>query len=684
MKKIHEYLKKKYSQYALWDKNPRHNIYHWVLFISLTFLVWALSSNHIKTQYTIVDAQSSLNLQSVPQSTSFLDTFDGTPTKPEPFTQTVQQRWDIQIHSRDGYPTFADYTKLPSMNAHHGIDCGAPGTYDANGKLTGLVTHPISETQDYVFKCNGHIMTSLSSSGYSLIYLTPNHMVDFTNGEAVIRWDMTTFRSSGRDWMDVWVTPWEDEIALPLYNDFPDLNGVPKRAINIQMQINKENVICPEVFVNFVGVADVTQPYKCRFIGYDTVLTPDPKRRDTFEVRIKKDHIKVWMPAYNLVWFDNDVPTMDWSSGIVQFGHHSYSPDKDPASSFAAPSYNNTWHWDNISISPSVPFTIIKPDKRFVEGEKPTTHTITFQSPAPSGSRLRFSGLGINVQASFNNGATWQDVPYGNPNENSSECCHAHSFKLDNIPVGSQTVLLRGDSQFTKGFLAKDIAIFAKNSSIPLPTSTLTPTSTPVPQIPSVTLTLAPSLTPTPTRIPTFTLAPTQPIQLTNTPTPPLSGNLLKLGYTKVGSLVDSSNSNYMNSTRFAMGAQNGLVSTASVYVGTVDTTPNNQFEIAIYTNNNGVPGTLVAKSTRGTLKANSWNTVNITASLKAKTAYWIAYNSNGRSTSVNNMHFNSTNNLGKTAWSTNGQLFGVWPTTFGSATKQGAIFSIYVTYTPI
>ena len=39
-------------------------------------------------------------------------------------------------------------------------------------------------------------MTSINASGYGVIYLTPDQMVDFSAGEAVVRFDMSTFRTS--------------------------------------------------------------------------------------------------------------------------------------------------------------------------------------------------------------------------------------------------------------------------------------------------------------------------------------------------------------------------------------------------------------------------------------------------------------------------------------------------------
>ena len=76
----------------------------------------------------------------------------------------------------------------------------------------------------------------------------------------------------------------------------------------------------------------------------------------------------------------------------------------------------------------------------------------------------------------------------------------------------------------------------------------------------------------------------------------------------------------------------------------------------------------------------NAWNTVTITASLAANTKYWLVYNTNGRTDSVNNMFFSSAA-AGQTAFSNNPVTFGTWPATFPSATLVSARFSLFATF---
>ncbi|MBG0560814.1 PQQ-dependent sugar dehydrogenase [Actinoplanes sp. NEAU-A11] len=147
-----------------------------------------------------------------------------------------------------------------------------------------------------------------------------------------------------------------------------------------------------------------------------------------------------------------------------------------------------------------------------------------------------------------------------------------------------------------------------------------------------------------------------------------------RIGYTQVGTSLDTGEMNHMNGSRFVTGSDPATVTSMSVYMKAVQPAPNNQYQLAIYADANGSPGARLATSTSGTLTANSWNTRPITATLAAGTPYWLMYNTNGD----NNMSFDAgTANQG--AWSAS-TPFGTWPATFGGSSRWNAKFSIYAT----
>jgi len=353
-------------------------------------------------------------------------TFDGTPATPEPYYWI--DGWDVQVHSRDT----DTWEQLETIHAQHGPGCEPP-----------TMTHEVSDYEAAVFRCRDHLMTAILASGYGMIYLTPPYMADFSRGEAVIRFNMSTLMLSDRDWWDVWLTPYDANLALPLEDWLPDVQGEPKEAIHIKL--NEHLQVCARVIHNYEAQESPTCPGSP---GYDSVLTPDPARRDTFEIRITKNRVRVGMPDYNL-WFDDMPLDLDWDRAVVQFGHHSYNPRKDGAGE------PNTWHWDTFEISPATPFRIIRAQQRTAaDGDM-----ITFDAPAPANAMLRFAAIGT-VEVSFDQGESWSRARRQDAEVHRAE--HFSSYWTP-IPEGTTRVLFRfsADDWYEGPYLARDVTIWA-------------------------------------------------------------------------------------------------------------------------------------------------------------------------------------------------------------------------------
>ena len=70
------------------------------------------------------------------------------------------------------------------------------------------------------------IMTAINEEGYGEVVLTPAQILDFSEAEGTVTWELSTYRSSLRDWPDVWITPWEQNITLPFDSgEHPFLGG---------------------------------------------------------------------------------------------------------------------------------------------------------------------------------------------------------------------------------------------------------------------------------------------------------------------------------------------------------------------------------------------------------------------------------------------------------------------------
>jgi hypothetical protein len=294
------------------------------------------------------------------------------------------------------------------------------------------------------------MMTSLYASDYGVIYLTPNYLVDFSEGEAVIRFDVSTLRTSNRDWIDVWITPYEDNLQLPLEDWLPDLNGEPRQAVHVRMEFGErddvQSAFGGEVVSDFVAEALPEQEWA----GYETLFEPSARERQSFELRLATDHIQFGVPEHDFWWLDTAIEPLAWSRGVVQFGHHSYNPLKN-----CDECQPNTWHWDNIQIEPAIPFTIIRAEGGPVTESAPETR---FPLAAPAGAHLRFAGIGDEIEVSLNGGRDWQEATPQAQESRADE--HFRSYWLP-VPAGTSEVIFRGQDWWGGPWWVRDISIWA-------------------------------------------------------------------------------------------------------------------------------------------------------------------------------------------------------------------------------
>jgi hypothetical protein len=245
---------------------------------------------------------------------AFLATFDGAPAAPLAWTQVSGfANWDVTVHRRSTGLT------MQGINAHHGPGCEHPPEN----------THANDSYEGAVFQCNNHIMTAVNDDAYGVIYLTPNQIVDFSNGkEAVVRFDMSTLKTSSRigsasgfhrmrsicscRWISTWIC-----------------KGVPHNGILIDL--TPELAFVPSITRNGTTVKyQFNAPGVNWWVGYDDFFVPSAMQRQTFELRLSQTHLKFCMPAYNFCWIDMPIQApLTWNQGIIQFAHHSYNPTKD-------------------------------------------------------------------------------------------------------------------------------------------------------------------------------------------------------------------------------------------------------------------------------------------------------------------------------------------------------------------
>lgn len=355
--------------------------------------------------------------------------------------------FDVAFHLKDR----AFWLTPEPFRGMHGTSCQpfqTPENFTAvpNAIQAGDAgSHSVATYDDMNYRCRNHMMTALKATQYGVIYVTPGALVDLNGaGEAVIKFALSTFRSSGNDWVDLWITPWAENLELPLDASLTsvDLQGPPKRAIHVRMTAGNRNHSAFQAFYvdNYTeypigtGSGGTTNGYESILNAANNQSPPVSTRRDTFELRLSANHIKfgmwkvagnnankVWGPAASITWVDADLPSglppVTWGPSVVQFGHHSMlgaAADAEPTTQGGG-----TWHWDDFTLAPAVPFAIIRatnveaaslPTGAYADSKHPDMQLASVMPASTTSNRfLRFAGYGDKVRVSFGN-ARWIDV----------------------------------------------------------------------------------------------------------------------------------------------------------------------------------------------------------------------------------------------------------------------------------
>jgi hypothetical protein len=468
------------------------------------------------------------------QASGFIQTFDGTPATPAPYTNP--NNWDIFVQ---GFTQSETGNTVPGGDprggniAQHGPNCEAPGF-----PYTATNSHVMRTVADSVFICNGHLMTSPGLSGYGAIYMTPPAVADFSAGAATITWEMSTLRSSGRDWVDVVLTPWVQQSQMAYNNN--DQHIPPN---NIHISLAGTNA-----FIGTQRIGGGTQygqgtdtpingdgytTWDQVFAAQNPALVQSATRRDTFQITLSRTTISVCMPDYSyggqpaFCWMRNAQlpqaldPAIWNNQASVQFDHRVYNAEKAcidnqvPPPADALDQFNidhsaygdrqcpnDTWHWSDFSIAPSVPFAITKSVPEDFELRSGNAATVNFQSPSVAGGYLTFVALSHtpDLAVSYDGGASWRAPhiqPSIAPNNGASEENGEAIF--DPMPAGVRSVVVRGSNGFWGSFGAQGFHLIGPPSGTASNPPTATPTRTPTTTSATATPTTT-SATATPTR----------------------------------------------------------------------------------------------------------------------------------------------------------------------------------------
>jgi len=363
---------------------------------------------------------------STPAPAAFNFNFDGNPSAPQAW---MPANWDVVVNSRDTR-TFA---QLEGMNAQHGADCGPYPATHFNNTYSGAV-----------FLCRNHVMTAINAGGYGEIVLTPDHMVDFAGGAATIKFNLSTLRTSFRDWVSIWITPFEDNLVLPIDpGERVDLQGPPKEGILVRMDAAGGGTVFRAMVIhNFKATNIPLNVAKT----VEKLVTASAVTRTTFQLTISQTHLTFGAPTLGFNWVDTNIGPLPWSMGVVQLAHHSYNPAKHCTPTPTLICQPDTWHWSNFYISSAIPFTLLRADQQTINpadsqlGAAATPTVATFPAPAPTSSLLRFAAVGA-IDISVDGGKTWQAAQ--RQLQEYSAIDHFSSY-FTPVPSGTTKVSFRG------------------------------------------------------------------------------------------------------------------------------------------------------------------------------------------------------------------------------------------------
>jgi len=383
--------------------------------------------------------------------------------------------FDVQTHTRDMENSG---NAMDSFQADHGAACEAPPA-----------THGISTWQQAVFVCHSHVMTAIKDSGYGEVVLTPDQLADWSAGPVTIGFSVSTQRTTSRDWITVDVTPFGEQLALPFDFGDVDLQGMPAHYIelNSDMCANADTKwrIVREQSGNDFGATQGEAPCFTATTG----IQPSAVTRTPFELVISQSGYVFRVAGGKTLLQGNWSKPLTFSSGVVQFAHHSYNPDKCDVVALACKA--DTWHWSDFSISSAVPYTLLRPtDHQVVSG---SGGAVNFAKGAPSGSFLKFAAIG-SVQVSYDGGKTYTAAKKAPMDAGLAHEEHFTSY-LTPVPAGASSVVFKLAGGWYGSAMARDFSLVSLSTdSAPTPVPP-TPTNTPSP-IPTNTPTLAPTPTP--------------------------------------------------------------------------------------------------------------------------------------------------------------------------------------------
>jgi hypothetical protein len=397
----------------------------------------------------------------------FTFNWNGDGPTPVPWRPGLINDWDLIVHNRD------NQSSMYMVNAEHGADC-APFP----------AAHPVNQFQDSVYICKNHMMTALNGGGYSEIVMTPAQLLDFSSG-GTVQVSASTAKLNNRDWIDFWISPFHENLLLPSGGIPPDLQGPTRDALMVNVDSSIPTTAHVQQFRNYVNT-----DFSGTGRSIESCVAPlggvSASRRDPLQLNLTRTHVRldVIVLGAPCTLIDTNINDLGFTLGVIQIGHHSYAPDEGTMCNLPGCAVNtgvgagNTWHWSNFSMSPAVPFTMLRGDLPLTGVQANTSPTVSFAGAAPANSFLRFSALARrgSIQVSANGGAFFpatEQLQNGDGKDGVLDGSHIGYWTP--IPAGTTNVTFKAQSS-TQAWQISDVSIWSSSAAaidvIPLPSPT--------------------------------------------------------------------------------------------------------------------------------------------------------------------------------------------------------------------
>ena len=379
--------------------------------------------------------------------TTFTFNWTGNPSLPIAWHPKPLNDWDLLVHDSS---MSNDRLFTPGVG-QHGSDCSP---YPA--------IHPVNGVDDAVFICRNHLMTMLNAGGYGVIVMTPSQIADFS-GQVSIDWSVTTLRTTTRDWLEINVTPFSENLVAPA-DTSQDLEGEPLDTVNCATTDTPPTVWACQV----INHGKVTFASGFRSPAVEELLqtnrqTPSATTRTRYQLDLSANHLRLSLPELraNLIDANVDIP---FTSGVVQLSEHDYDVGKDcvPGHKPNINCVNNTWHWSDFSISNAGPFTMMRlaPDSNAALGGGRSKLRFELPFAAPPDSYFRFLGSpGERIKYSVDD-KIFQAAPEQAATKTGQS--NDRNFFIP-IPAGTRVLSLAGEDWNGGHWVIEDPAIWSLN-----------------------------------------------------------------------------------------------------------------------------------------------------------------------------------------------------------------------------